>query len=94
MAKIISGKDLAASLKAEMAAKVAEYPEKYGTEKGKIPYYPILTKQSQELFSKYKIKSQQYGNLFPCGRLADFCYYNMDDAVFRAQEIFDEILTR
>ena len=30
MAKIISGKDLAASLKAEMAAKVAEYPEKYG----------------------------------------------------------------
>ena len=30
MAKIISGKDLAASLKAEMAATVAEYPEKYG----------------------------------------------------------------
>ena len=30
MAKIISGKDLAASLKAEMAAKVAKNPEKYG----------------------------------------------------------------
>lgn len=38
MAKIISGKELSAKLKADMAAQVAEFPEKYG----RVPHLVVI----------------------------------------------------
>ena len=38
MAKIISGKELSARLKAEMAAQVAAFPEKYG----RVPHLAVI----------------------------------------------------
>lgn len=69
-----------------------EYPEKYGSVDGKIPYYPILTKETQASFAKYKAKADKYKLLFPCGRLADFRYYNMDDAAARAVAVYDNLV--
>ncbi|MCI1965464.1 MAG: UDP-galactopyranose mutase [Oscillospiraceae bacterium] len=69
-----------------------EYPEPYGTEQGRIPYYPVLTENSEKAFECYRRKASEYSYLFPCGRLADFRYYNMDDAVERAMEMFDMLL--
>ena len=37
-----------------------------------------LSKKYLELFQKYTDKAGQYSNLFLCGRLADYKYYNMD----------------
>lgn len=68
-----------------------EYPEKYGTEKGKLPYYPILTEASKQLYVRYLEHASRYPNLYPCGRLADFKYYNMDQVVARAIEVFNKI---
>ena len=65
-----------------------EYPVEYGSEKGKEAYYPILTNQSQDTYSKYLELSKVYHNLYLCGRLADFKYYNMDDAIKRAINVF------
>ena len=61
-----------------------EYPLPYKQNENNEPYYPVLTEESQKLYSKYKALSLKYSNLIPCGRLADFKYYNMDQALQRA----------
>lgn len=68
-----------------------EYPVPYGSEKGKEAYYPILTNESQRMYKKYEDEVKKYPNLFLCGRLADFKYYNMDDVIQRAFDIFRNI---
>lgn len=57
-----------------------EYPYEYNkdAEKGNLPYYPVVNKENLELFDRYVEESKRYKNLFLCGRLADYKYYNMD----------------
>ncbi len=71
-----------------------EYPEKYGSDKGKEAYYPILTAESQGLYQRYLNEAKRYRMLYPCGRLGDFKYYNMDQAILRALELFEELNPR
>lgn len=71
-----------------------EYPLKYENAKTSEPYYPVLTKESQEMYQKYRILVDKIDNLYCCGRLADFKYYNMDQALERALEICDTIVKR
>ncbi len=67
-----------------------EYPQNY--EAGKTePYYPIPTEQSAELYAKYRAELEKIPNLRLCGRLGDFKYYNMDQALERALEICDSL---
>ena len=47
------------------------------------PYYPVLTEKSQEMYGLYKAESEGYKNLYLCGRLGDFKYYNMDQTLDR-----------
>jgi UDP-galactopyranose mutase len=54
------------------------------------PYYPVLTDNNVALYNKYLDDLQGIPNLFLCGRLADYKYYNMDTAILRAFEIVDE----
>lgn len=68
-----------------------EYPERYGSEKGKEPYYPILTEQSKALYAQYQQLAEKYPTLYCCGRLGDFKYYNMDNAILRAVEVFEKL---
>lgn len=51
------------------------------------PYYPVLTETSQAQYAKYKAVADQIPNLIFCGRLADFKYYNMDQALDRALSV-------
>lgn len=61
-----------------------EYPLPYREgEKGE-PYYPVLTVESQRQFERYRALADRAQNLICCGRLADFKYYNMDQALGRA----------
>lgn len=64
-----------------------EYPLAYSNRAESEPYYPVLTAESQEQFKKYSILAEQIPNLICCGRLADFKYYNMDQALERALDI-------
>lgn len=63
-----------------------EYPLAYAPNTGAEPYYPVLTEQSQQQYAKYKALADEIPNLICCGRLADFKYYNMDQALERALE--------
>lgn len=71
-----------------------EYPAQYMTEKGKEPYYPILTDESKDKYQKYLEESQAYENLYLCGRLAEFKYYNMDNVVLRAMDVYEGLRER
>lgn len=68
-----------------------EFPLPYAKNSkiGNIPYYPIINQPNLELFSRYKVLAEKYQNLFLCGRLADYKYYNMDLIIENAFEKFD-----
>lgn len=48
------------------------------------PYYPVLTDGSIALHDRYRRMAEDVEGLSFCGRLADFRYYNMDQALDRA----------
>ena len=68
-----------------------EYPVIYDGSSDNEPYYPILTSESQKLYRLYKDEADKINNLVYCGRLADFKYYNMDQALARALKICDSL---
>lgn len=71
-----------------------EYPLPYVAGQTNEPYYPVLTEKSQMQYEKYKALSDKIENLLCCGRLADFKYYNMDQAIASALEKAKIILNK
>ena len=71
---------------------VKEYPQNYNrTIKGKnIPYYPVFNDQNTQLFEQYWALSQKFSNIALVGRLAEYRYYDMDDIVKRALQVYNE----
>lgn len=68
-----------------------EYPLQYDENSNMEPYYPVLTEQSQAIYAKYKAKADKVKNLYCAGRLADFKYYNMDQALERALALCEKL---
>ena len=69
---------------------VKEYPKKF--KKGKnSPYYPIPIEKNYEHYAKYEEEAKQYKELYLLGRLATYKYINMDVAVKKAMELYEEI---
>lgn len=58
------------------------------------PYYPVLTEDSKLTYSKYADLANSINNLYYCGRLANFQYYNMDQALERAILLVNTIINR
>lgn len=71
-----------------------EYPIAYVKDGTKVPFYPVITEETKQIYASYQKKAQQYKNIFLCGRLAEFRYYNMDDCILHAFDIFNEIKRR
>lgn len=68
-----------------------EYPLLYQEGHDQEPYYPVLTEESQRQYASYRKLAEQIPNLVCCGRLADFKYYNMDQALENALNICKNI---
>ena len=66
-----------------------EYPDEYRIEKND-PYYPILTEDNVKLYNKYINIIKEINNIFIIGRLAEYKYYNMDEVVLKALELFEK----
>lgn len=73
-----------------------EYPLEYDpdSENANIPYYPVLTDESQKKYLQYLEEAERYGNIVLCGRLAEFKYYNMDVCIEHAFQKFEDIRKR
>lgn len=69
-----------------------EYPEEFVPGKNE-PYYPVLGKENEELYRRYiEIAQRKYPNMVFLGRLGDYRYYNMDQAIARAMEVAEEYI--
>lgn len=73
-----------------------EHPVAYDkdADTGNEPYYPVLTAQNIEKNENYRRELSRISNVFSCGRLADYKYYNMDQAAARAFEVFETVRAR
>jgi UDP-galactopyranose mutase len=59
------------------------------------PYYPVLTDRNLKLFDEYRKQAElerQNTNVHFIGRLANYKYFNMDEAINNALVYFDEYL--
>lgn len=71
-----------------------EYPSAYVKGKSIAPFYPVITEETKARYAKYLQEAACYPNLYLCGRLAEFRYYNMDDCILHAFDIFERIKER
>jgi UDP-galactopyranose mutase len=60
------------------------------------PYYPVPNKKNLELYEKYKklALQEENKNVFFVGRLANYKYFNMDEAILNSIEFFNNILIK
>lgn len=82
--RIVEYKKMTSHIPHSGTSYAVEYPLPYNKDKELEPYYPLLTEYSKILYDKYLSLASVYQNLIPCGRLADFKYYNMDQTLERA----------
>ena len=67
-----------------------EFPSKKGE-----PYYPIIDKKNISLFKKYErlIDTESKKNVFFEGRLAKYQYFNTDEVIEKALQLYMKIKT-
>ena len=73
---------------------VVEYPQRH-TPGQTEPYYPIPREENNEQYNLYlKEVERLNGTVLLAGRLADYKYYNMDQAVAHALKLFEDCVAR
>ena len=55
------------------------------------PYYPVPNAKNQEIYSKYKEEAAKLNNVYFVGRLANYKYFNMDEAFKNALDLFNSL---
>ena len=65
-----------------------EYPQAYVRGKN-LPFYPIFTDENRARYERYAALAKEIPSLMMVGRLAEYRYYDMDDIVLRALELFE-----
>jgi UDP-galactopyranose mutase len=75
----------------DATTRVFEYPEAYSPGVNE-PYYPIPREENRRLYRKYEDDARSLRSVVFAGRLADYQYYNMDQAVGRALACFEKQL--
>ena len=56
-------------------------------------YYPVPTEDSERLHTRYRRVADGLSSVTFVGRLADYRYYNMDQVVARALDVFENEIT-
>ena len=73
-------------LKSTKTTIVKEYPCDDGE-----PYYPVPTVQNQEIYNEYVKEEKKLKNIYFVGRLANYKYFNMDEAFKNALDLFSQL---
>ena len=76
--------------KSEKTVIAKEYSEFFELGKNER-YYPIASEENAKLYSKYLEEANKQKDVYFLGRLGDYKYYNMDLAIGRAIELFEEV---
>ncbi|MCX7884928.1 MAG: UDP-galactopyranose mutase [Caloramator sp.] len=59
-----------------------------------IPYYPVLSRENNEVYYKYLKEAKRFKNLFLIGRLAEYKYYNMDQVILKSIDTAKKVLEK
>ena len=55
------------------------------------PYYPVPNPRNQEIYAKYKAEANKLVDIHFVGRLANYKYFNMDQAFKNALDLFEKL---
>ncbi len=77
-------------LQGEKTIVTFEYPQSFTKENE--PYYPVADMQNTQLYEEYKKLASEQNNVFFCGRLGEYKYYDMDDTIMAALDFANDIL--
>lgn len=66
-----------------------EYPEAHEPGRNE-PYYPVPMDANRARYAAYAADAEKLASVLFAGRLADYKYYNMDQAVARALRVFEK----
>jgi UDP-galactopyranose mutase len=60
------------------------------------PYYPVPNKKNLELYEKYKnlAENEEKNNIYFVGRLANYKYFNMDEAILNSLKFFENVIEK
>jgi len=58
------------------------------------PYYPVPNPENTALYEKYRALAEKEENVCFVGRLASYKYFNMDQAIQNALEMFDDLVAQ
>jgi UDP-galactopyranose mutase len=58
---------------------------------GGEPYYPILNERNRRIYEKYNQEAQKLTDVYFVGRLANYKYFNMDEAFKNALDLFENL---
>lgn len=67
---------------------VYEYPCEYLPDGDVDPYYPMFTQEASDRYRSYRQQLAHFPKLIALGRLAEYKYFDMDDAVANALAVF------
>ena len=59
---------------------------------GEEPYYPVNDAANSALYEQYRVLAKSEKNVFFCGRLGEYRYYDMDAVIARALSLADSCL--
>ncbi|MHC0510527.1 UDP-galactopyranose mutase [Achromobacter aegrifaciens] len=78
-------------VKPKMTTIMKEYPQEYNRRdpSKNIPYYPIPKDSSAELYARYVELAAKFKSLKLVGRLAEYRYYDMNNIIERALDVFE-----
>ena len=60
---------------------------------GEEPYYPVNDAANSTLYEQYHALAKDEKNVFFCGRLGEYRYYDMDAVIARALSLADSCLS-
>ncbi|RZJ57946.1 MAG: UDP-galactopyranose mutase, partial [Flavobacterium sp.] len=55
------------------------------------PYYPVPNEKNQRIYEKYKAETEKLVDIYFVGRLANYKYFNMDQAFKNALDLFKSL---
>jgi len=64
--------------------------KEYSTWDGE-PYYPVPTQENRDKYELYKAEAEKATEVIFVGRLANYKYFNMDQAIKNALDMFNEL---
>jgi UDP-galactopyranose mutase len=64
--------------------------KEFTVDKGE-PYYPVPNPKNQEIYAMYKAEADKLTDVYFVGRLANYKYFNMDQAFKNALDLFHQL---